>query len=43
MFITGVSPITLDDVTSGFNIGSNFTTDPQFNGIVCFFLSLWKN
>ena len=34
MFITGVSPITLDDVTSGFNIGSNFTTDPQFNGIV---------
>ena len=36
MFITGVSPITLDDVTSGFNIGSNFTTDPQFNGIVGF-------
>lgn len=36
MFITGVSPITLDDVTSGFNIGSNFSTDPQFNGIVGF-------
>ena len=36
MFITGVSPITLDDVTSGFNIGSNFTTDAQFNNIVGF-------
>lgn len=31
-----MSPITLDDVTSGFNIGSNFSTDPQFNGIVGF-------
>ena len=28
MFITGVSPITLDDVTSGFNIGTNITTSP---------------
>nr|WP_163211371.1 ATP-binding protein [Bacteroides sp. 519] len=36
MFITGVSPITLDDVTSGFNIGTNFTTDAQFNNIVGF-------
>ncbi|NDV65274.1 AAA family ATPase [Bacteroides sp. 224] len=36
MFITGVSPITLDDVTSGFNIGSNFTTDAQFNNVVGF-------
>lgn len=36
MFITGVSPITLDDVTSGFNIGSNFTIDARFNGIVGF-------
>lgn len=36
MFITGVSPITLDDVTSGFNIGSNLTIDQQFNGIVGF-------
>lgn len=36
MFITGVSPITLDDVTSGFNIGMNFTTDPMFNNLVGF-------
>lgn len=36
MFITGVSPITLDDVTSGFNIGSNFTTSPPFNNLVGF-------
>lgn len=36
MFITGVSPITLDDVTSGFNIGVNFTIDEQFNSIVGF-------
>lgn len=36
MFITGVSPVTLDDVTSGFNIGTNYTIDPRFNGIVGF-------
>ncbi|NDV65706.1 hypothetical protein D0T60_10685 [Bacteroides sp. 224] len=36
MFITGVSPITLDDVTSGFNIGTNFTTSPRFNNLVGF-------
>lgn len=36
MFITGVSPVTLDDVTSGFNIGSNFSMDSRFNGIVGF-------
>ena len=36
MFITGVSPVTLDDVTSGFNIGTNITTDEQFNLMVGF-------
>ncbi|NDV64184.1 ATP-binding protein [Bacteroides sp. 224] len=36
MFITGVSPITLDDVTSGFNIGTNFTTSSAFNSMVGF-------
>jgi hypothetical protein len=35
-FITGVSPITLDDLTSGFNIAANHTTTPQFNGMVGF-------
>ena len=28
LFITGVSPVTLDDVTSGFNIGANVSLDP---------------
>ncbi len=36
MFITGVSPVTMDDVTSGFNIGVNTTTDFRFNGIIGF-------
>lgn len=36
MFITGVSPVTLDDVTSGFNIGTNITTDEEFNSMVGF-------
>ncbi|WP_239060794.1 AAA family ATPase, partial [Bacteroides sp. 519] len=36
MFITGVSPVTLDDVTSGFNIGTNYTTAPEFNSLVGF-------
>ena len=30
LFITGVSPVTLDDVTSGFNIGTNISLDPMF-------------
>ena len=29
LFITGVSPITMDDVTSGFNIGTNISLHPQ--------------
>ena len=29
LFITGVSPITMDDVTSGFNIGSNVSVSPR--------------
>lgn len=36
MFITGVSPVTLDDVTSGFNIGTNITTKRNFNSMVGF-------
>jgi hypothetical protein len=36
LFITGVSPITMDDVTSGFNIGLNISTNPVFNEIVGF-------
>ena len=36
MFITGVSPITMDDVTSGFNIGTNITTNPHFNEAIGF-------
>lgn len=36
LFITGVSPVTMDDVTSGFNIGSNITTKPAFNEMMGF-------
>ncbi len=31
LFITGVSPVTMDDVTSGFNIGNNISLMPQIN------------
>ncbi len=30
LFITGVSPVTMDDVTSGFNIGTNISLDSVF-------------
>ncbi|MCI0471481.1 MAG: AAA family ATPase, partial [Candidatus Aminicenantes bacterium] len=36
IFITGVSPITLDDVTSGFNIGENISIDKPFNEMMGF-------
>ena len=31
IFMTGVSPVTLDDLTSGFNITSNISLDEDFN------------
>ena len=36
VFITGVSPVTLDDLTSGFNIGTNYSLDYDFNQMVGF-------
>ena len=36
LFITGVSPVTMDDVTSGFNIGTNISLEPEFNEMVGF-------
>jgi hypothetical protein len=36
LFITGVSPLTMDDVTSGFNIGANISLDPRFNSLLGF-------
>jgi hypothetical protein len=36
LFITGVSPVTLDDVTSGFNIGKNISINPHFNEMLGF-------
>jgi len=36
MFITGVTPMTMFDVTSGFNIGSNISIDANFNDMVGF-------
>ncbi len=36
LFVTGVSPITMDDVTSGFNIGANLSLRPAFNEMLGF-------
>ena len=36
IFITGVSPVTLDDVTSGFNIGWHISTKKDFNQMLGF-------
>jgi len=36
LFMTGVSPITLDDVTSGFNIAGNISLDPDLNEMMGF-------
>ena len=36
LFITGVSPVTMDDVTSGFNIGTNISLDPVFADLTGF-------
>ena len=36
LFVTGVSPITMDDVTSGFNIGTNISLRTEFNELLGF-------
>ena len=36
VFITGVSPITLDSLTSGFNISKDITKDERFNEMIGF-------
>ena len=36
IFLTGVSPVTLDDLTSGFNIGWHLSTNPKFNAMLGF-------
>ena len=36
LFITGVSPVTMDDVTSGFNIGTNVSFRAKYNEMVGF-------
>jgi hypothetical protein len=36
IFVTGVSPVTMDDVTSGFNIGRNISLLPEYNEILGF-------
>ena len=36
IFITGVAPITLDSLTSGFNIGTDITQDIDFNDMMGF-------
>jgi hypothetical protein len=36
LFITGVSPVTMDDLTSGFSIGRNISLHPHFNELLGF-------
>lgn len=36
IFITGVSPITIDSLTSGFNISTNLSLDSEFNEMMGF-------
>ncbi len=36
LFITGVSPITLDSLTSGFNVGDNISLNPIFHDMMGF-------
>ena len=36
IFMTGVSPVTLDDLTSGFNIGWHISTKEEFNQMLGF-------
>ena len=36
IFMTGVSPVTMDDLTSGFNIASNVSQDEDFNAMLGF-------
>ena len=35
-FVTGVAPVTMDDLTSGFNIGTNYSLSPEFNEMTGF-------
>ena len=36
ILMMGVSPVTMDDLTSGYNIATNITTDPWFNQVLGF-------
>ena len=36
IFMTGVSPVTMDDLTSGFNIAANLTLEAEFNAALGF-------
>lgn len=36
IFMTGVSPVTMDDLTSGFNIATNISQEEDFNSMIGF-------
>lgn len=36
ILMMGVSPVTMDDVTSGYNIATSLTLDPDFNMMLGF-------
>ena len=35
-FVTGLSPVTMDDLSSGFTIGTNYSLSPEFNEMTGF-------
>lgn len=37
VFITGVSPVVMSDITSGYNVAKNIYFDPEFNGLCGFY------
>ena len=34
IFVTGITPVMLDDLTSGFNISNNMSLEPRYNEIL---------
>ena len=36
VFITGVSPVVMSDITSGYNIAENIYFEPEFNNLCGF-------
>jgi len=40
VFITGVSPVVMSDIASGYNIAENIYFEPEFNDLCGFYAGL---